>query len=205
MPSDGLKRGVVRHVRRTGPLLWYLPSVLVCAAVSVASLDIEDARITVRGVPSYRWLIEWQPQSTVLFALAAVLAAASAAPWRRVRVAAVLVCLAALAGTAIGLPFDDRLHMGDAETYTASRGQFDAYFSPTTVRFEAHLSAVLLRWLDRWAHPARQQPHRVLAGPAERCVHLVAQLTASAPRKIVSPRLRAERRCSGIRLRSGEG
>lgn len=153
----------MHRVRRVGPLLWYLPPLLVCAAVSVASFDIEGTGITVSRVPSYRWLIEWQPQSTALFALAAVLAAASAAPRRRVRAAAVLVCLAALAGVAIALPLDDRLHMGDAETYTASRGQFDAYFSPTTVRFEAHLSAVLLRWLDRYHGRTELSPAAALA------------------------------------------
>lgn len=145
-------------------------------------------RIAVERVPSYAWLLDWQLQSTVLFVVAALLVGGSMADRRIVRVGAVWACLALLTAAALSLTLDPRIHMGDAEQYTASRAGFENVFADTTVGFEAHLSSRLLWWLERRLGDSATSPAAALALLARGAtVWWVAMLLATAALERFSP------------------
>ena len=106
-------------------------------------------RLSVERVPSYAWLIDWQPQSTVLLLAAALLLAGARAVRRSVRAAVTLAALVLVGIAALSLPVDAQLHMGDSDMYTASRERFERDFNDENVGFESHLSVRVIRWLDR--------------------------------------------------------
>jgi hypothetical protein len=138
--------------------------------VSVEGMDRE------RGVPPPRWEVGWreipewaealQWPSIVAVALAMLLVTASFLTSRFARVIAAAACVIAVmvAGLIVRLP--DRVRMGDLETYTATRGNFDMFMGSQSVRFEAHLSSALLRLIDRRLGATSESPaeaFRVLA------------------------------------------
>ena len=65
---------------------------------------------------------------------------------------------------AYAFPIDPPLlRMGDANTYTGSRSNFEAYAGVREVRFEAHLSHAILGWLYRLVDdPTEEAPERAL-------------------------------------------
>jgi hypothetical protein len=123
-----------------------------------APMSALKPRLSIERVASYEWLIDWQVQSTILLALATLLAAVSVATRQTVRRLALVGCLGVFVVMALLVPLDSRIHMGDAEQYTASRAGFENVFSDTTVGFESHLSSRLLWWLDRRLGGDEQSP-----------------------------------------------
>jgi hypothetical protein len=112
-----------------------------------------------RTLPSTRFALGWraarelrdvaQRQSGVVLIGAFLLGIMSLARSRRVRLGGAMAAIVALAVVMIRMPVEQPMRMGDFETYVASRGNFDLYLAGPTVRFEAHLSSLLLRILDR--------------------------------------------------------
>jgi len=89
-----------------------------------------------------------QPQSAVLLAAGgAMLWAAAITDGRRRRTFA-LAALVAVAVAAYALPLRQPIRMGDSETYTLSRQQFEEYTGVRQIRYEAHLSHAILGRLD---------------------------------------------------------
>jgi hypothetical protein len=76
------------------------------------------------------------------------------------RVAGGVACIFALLLAMLVVPLHQPIRMGDSETYTASRDNFDFYMGARTVRFEAHLSSMVLRALDRALGPSGDSPRQ---------------------------------------------
>jgi hypothetical protein len=145
---------------------------------AIAALDGRDEsaadalrhRLRVEPVRLSDWPMAWQRQSTILFAISLAAFAASFAAGHRVRAAVAAACAAAFIVLALRVPFDQPLRMGDYATYTNTPENFAAYFGIQAVRFEAHLSHSILRWLHRMAPEGPDAPHRAF----ERLAQLAA-------------------------------
>lgn len=81
------------------------------------------------------------------------------------RRAALVASVVALLAAAWTMPFDPTFQrrMGDYNTYVASREAFDSYTAVATVRFEAHLSHVVLNALGRLLGGRNDAPVRAFA------------------------------------------
>jgi hypothetical protein len=102
-------------------------------------------------------------QSLAALATSALLIALSFSESRGVRTIGAVACVVALVAAALSLPLRQQMRVGDFETYTSSRTNFDFYMGGGTVRFEAHLSSMLLRWIDRWLGATAESPREAFA------------------------------------------
>ena len=66
------------------------------------------------------------------------------------RTAGALGLIVILIGAAMAVPMAQPIEMGDYETYTRDRDNFDTYIGGSQIRFEAHLSSMLVRTADAW-------------------------------------------------------
>jgi hypothetical protein len=103
-----------------------------------------------------------QPQSVVLVAAGGVMLwAAAIADGRRRRTIA-LAALLAVGAAAYTFPLRQPIRMGDSETYTQSRQQFEEYTGVRQIRYEAHLSHAILGRLDAMFGRTDASPSRAL-------------------------------------------
>ena len=105
-------------------------------------IDISFARLSAILGPAPAGLL--QMQSLLLVAAGGVLlwAAGIDDRSRRRTVAVSVITIVALG--AYALPLEQRIRMGDADTYTASRTSFENYSGVKEIRFEGHLSHAIL-------------------------------------------------------------
>jgi len=100
-----------------------------------------------RRPAEWRDALQRQSAAAFVFGLVVLWCSTATALVRRIGVIAACIGLVVFAWTE---PLDQQIRMGDSGTYTASRESFERYFaSASEVRFEAHLSALLLRTIDR--------------------------------------------------------
>ena len=103
-----------------------------------------------------------QPQSVVLVTAGGVMLwAAAIVDGRRRRAIAVAALLAVGAAAAV-LPLRQPIRMGDSETYTQSRQQFEEYTGVREIRYEAHLSHAILGRLHMMFGRTETSPSRAL-------------------------------------------
>jgi hypothetical protein len=119
--------------------------ILVVAALGL-SLRFEPLRVGWR--PVAEWSDAAHVQSLIVFAVTLTVFWLSRSISPRVRAWGCATCIFALLPGMLAVPLDQPIRMGDSGTYIASRANFDFYMGGRTVRFEAHLSSMLLRALD---------------------------------------------------------
>jgi hypothetical protein len=136
---------------------------------------LADARFTVIGgvdranrrLERERWSLGWfrerddivaQPQSAIALAIALALMLMSSVAFDRVRRLGAVGLIAALTLAAVAVPITQPIEMGDYETYTRDRDNFDTYIGGSQIRFEAHLSAMLVRTADAWLGRTDRSP-----------------------------------------------
>jgi hypothetical protein len=122
-------------------------TLMLIAAAVVLTGRFEPLRVGVRPLPN--WIEAFQLQSLIGLGGAMVLFWSSRFESSRARGWAGVACIAGVVLAMLALPLDQPIRMGDSGTYTSSRQNFDFYMGGRTVRFEAHLSSMLLRGLDR--------------------------------------------------------
>jgi hypothetical protein len=143
-----------------------LAAVLLVSAAALVDVRIESPAVEVAGVdgtraPDRQWQVSLgfrdlrdatslvQPQSIVAIVLGLMIGAASMATSRGARIISACAGVVLLLAATITLPLDQSIRMGDYGTYVAGRSNFEAYFAGPSIRFEAHLSSMLLRLFDR--------------------------------------------------------
>jgi hypothetical protein len=188
MTSSDARRGrTVLRDRRVVLAVACASAALMLFASAAAVLDVDRPRLpaaslekaaggrvalppaswSIRWRPPNEWDDGWRPQSGIALGAAALLLGASciaSARWRR---RAAVACVAAFALAALTNPITAAIRMGDVSTYTRSRQNFEMYFASQTVRFEAHLSAAILRGLYRADRAMEQSPDRAFRSLAE--------------------------------------
>ena len=125
------------------------PRLAVIAGIDAASGRLDGERWSV-GWFAERDDVVTQPQSVFALAIALALMLLSSARSGRARHAGALGLIVILIGAAIAVPMAQPIEMGDYETYTRDRDNFDTYIGGSQIRFEAHLSSMLVRTADAW-------------------------------------------------------
>ena len=101
-----------------------------------------------------------QPQSVVLLAAGGLMLwVATIGDGRRRRTIAVAT-LVAVGAAALALPLRQQIRMGDSQTYTQNRQQFEEYTGVRQIRYEAHLSHAILGRLDLMFGRTEASPSR---------------------------------------------
>ena len=138
--------------------LYALPGVILLLAALGLSLRFEPLRLGPR--PIGEWVDAAQAQSLIGLAAALTMLWLSRSASSRVRRWGGTAAIVALLLVMLAVPLGQPIRMGDSGTYTSSRENFDFYMGARSVRFEAHLSSMLLRGIDRGLGGTDDSPGR---------------------------------------------
>ena len=138
--------GIARRRLPWSDAVYAAAGLTAIAGAVVLTGRFEPLRVGVR--PFSNWIEPFQLQSFIALCGACLLFWLSRLASSRARTLYGAACIAAIVAAMIVLPLHQPIRMGDSGTYTSSRQNFDFYMGGRTVRFEAHLSSMLLRGLD---------------------------------------------------------
>jgi hypothetical protein len=141
------------------------PAVADTAYIDRDTLSVPDPTVAV-SVDRARRLIGPAPsglvqlQSVVLVAAGGVMLWAASVGDVRRRRAIALASLLTVGAAAYALPLRQPIRMGDSDTYTQNRQQFEEYAGVRAIRYESHLSHAILGRLDALFGRTETSPSR---------------------------------------------